>query len=225
MAVPLTVGVQFGFGHSKLAKNSSELTAVAVCAGTIRLPFLVEVTTDVVVVVSCSVNGSTRCPPGFVHVPVNVEVTAKFTVAFVLPTPWISVPVQVTVSPLRVHTGAASPCAKCAPCGAFSKLTVVTASAGTAARAVTSSDSTAMMPIFLIYFPSFVDLSSLTCRSSAAGDWDWEATSHKAHPSRNVYHSPSAISSPRLPSQEDLVDALPSRWMTVCQLTTQSSML
>src|SRR5215213_8320848 len=150
MAVPLTVGVQFGFGHSKLAKNSSELTAVAVCAGTISLPFLVEVTTDEVVVVSCSVNGSTRCPPGFVHVPVNVEVTAKFTVAFVLPTPWILVPVQETVSPLRVHTGAASPCAKCAPDGALAKLTVVTASAGTAAKAVTSSDSTAIMPNFLI---------------------------------------------------------------------------
>src|SRR5215212_11751948 len=149
MAVPLTVGVQFGFGHSKLAKNSAELTPVAVCPGTISWPFLVEVTTDVVVVVSCSVNGSTRCPPGFVHVPVNVEVTAKFTVAFVLPTPWISVSVQEAVSPLRVHTGAASPCAKCAPDGAFAKLTVVTASAGTAAKAVTSSDSTAMMPNFL----------------------------------------------------------------------------
>src|SRR5215203_5177863 len=107
MAVPVTAGVQFGFGHLKLAKNSAELTAVAVCAGTISWPFLVDVTTDVVVVVSCLVNGSTRCPPGFVHVPVNVEVTVKFTVAFVLPTPSISVPVQETVSPLRVHTGAA----------------------------------------------------------------------------------------------------------------------
>src|SRR5215218_7549422 len=107
MDVPVTLGVQFGFGHSKLAKKSAELVPVALCAGTISWPFLVEVTTDVVVVVSCSVNGSTRCPPGFVHVPVNVEVTAKFTVAFVLPTPWISVPVQVTVSPSRVHTGAA----------------------------------------------------------------------------------------------------------------------
>src|SRR5215204_374585 len=107
MAVPLTVGVQFGFGHSKLAKNSSELTAVAVCAGTINLPFFVEVMTDVVVVVSCSVNGSTRCPPGFVHVPVNVAVTAKFTVAVVLASSSISVPVQETVSSVRVHTGAA----------------------------------------------------------------------------------------------------------------------
>src|SRR5215207_2837723 len=106
MAVPLTVGVQFGFGHSKLAKNSSELTAVAVCAGTINLPFFVEVMTDVVVVVSCSVNGSTRCPPGFVHVPVNVEVTAKFTVAFVLPTPPIPPPIQKTESPQRYNTGA-----------------------------------------------------------------------------------------------------------------------
>src|SRR5215212_10324252 len=121
MAVPLTVGVQFGFGHSKLAKNSSELTAVALCAGTISCPFLVEVTTDVVVVVSDSVNGSTRCPPGFVHVPVNVEVTAKFTVAFVFPTPAISVPVHVTVSPERVQTGAACPVAKWAPWGALAK--------------------------------------------------------------------------------------------------------
>src|SRR5215213_447756 len=135
MAVPVTAGVQFGFGHSKFAKNSSELTAVAVCAGTISWPFLVDVMTDVVVVVSCLVNGSTRCPPGFVHVPVNVEVTAKFTVAFVLPTPPIVVPVQVTVSPLRVQVGAAAPFAKCAPDGALSKLTVVTASAGTAAKA------------------------------------------------------------------------------------------
>src|SRR5215208_1703773 len=150
MAVPVTSGVQFGFGHSKVSKNSCELVAVAVCAGTTSLPFFVEVMTDVVVLVSVSVNGSTRCPPGFVHVPVNVEVTAKFTVASVLPTPSIAVPVQETVSPLRVHTGAASPRAKCAPCGALSKLTVVTASAGTAAKAVTSSDSTAIMPIFLI---------------------------------------------------------------------------
>jgi len=111
MAVPVTAGVQFGFGHLKLAKNSAELTAVAVCAGTISWPFLVDVTTDVVVVVSCLVNGSTRCPPGFVHVPVNVEVTAKFTVAFVFPTPPIVVPVQDTVSPVRVQTGSADPCA------------------------------------------------------------------------------------------------------------------
>src|SRR5215207_6311277 len=99
MDVPVTVASQFGFGQENSAKNSSELTPVALCAGTTSLPFFVEVITDVVVVVSCSVNGSTRCPPGFVHVPVNVEVTAKVTVAFVLPTPWISVPVQVTVSP------------------------------------------------------------------------------------------------------------------------------
>jgi hypothetical protein len=109
MAVPVTSGVQFGFGHSKLAKNSSELTAVAVCAGTTSLPFLVDVMTDVVVVVSDSVNGSTRCPPGFVHVPVNVEVTDRFTVAFVFPTPSIAVPVQDTVSPERVHTGSPAP--------------------------------------------------------------------------------------------------------------------
>src|SRR5215208_7454564 len=111
MDVPVTVASQFSFGHVKSAKNASELTPVAVCSGTISWPFLVDVTTDVVVVVSCSVNGSTRCPPGFVHVPVNVEVTAKFTVAFVFPTPSISVPVQVTVSPLRVQVGAADPCA------------------------------------------------------------------------------------------------------------------
>src|SRR5215204_6893033 len=111
MDVPVTSGVQFRFGHSKLAKNSAELVPVALCAGTINWPFLVEVTTDVVVVVSDSVNGSTRCPPGFVHVPVNVEVTAKFTVAFVLPTPPIVVPVQDTVSPVRVQTGSADPCA------------------------------------------------------------------------------------------------------------------
>src|SRR5215217_6323234 len=103
--VLVTNGVQFGFGHSKFAKNSSELVPVASCAGTINLPFFVEVSCVEVVVVSDSVNGSTRCPPGFVHVPVNVEVTAKFTVAFVFPTPAISVPVQVTVSPLTVHTG------------------------------------------------------------------------------------------------------------------------
>jgi hypothetical protein len=109
MEVPLMVAVQFGFGHSKVAKNSSELVPVADCSGTISCPFLVEVMTDVVVVVSDSVNGSTRCPPRFVHVPVNVEVTAKFTVAFVFPTPPIVVPVQVTVSPLRVQTGSADP--------------------------------------------------------------------------------------------------------------------
>jgi hypothetical protein len=109
MAVPVTFGVQFGFGHSKLASNSSELVPVVVCAGTISLPFLVEVSSDEVVLVSVSVNGSTRCPPGFVHVPVNVEVTAKFTVAFVLPTPWISVPVQETVSPSTVQTGSTAP--------------------------------------------------------------------------------------------------------------------
>src|SRR5215207_5282126 len=149
-SVVATSGVQFGFGQSKVSSNCSEVVPIAVCAGTISLPFFVEVITDVVSVVSDSVNGSTRCPPGFVHVPVNVEVTAKFTVAFVFPTPSSAVPVQVTVSPLRVHTGAASPCAKCAPCGALSRLTVVTASAGTAAKAVTSSESTAIMPIFLI---------------------------------------------------------------------------
>ena len=107
MTVLVTSGVQFGFGHEKVAKNSSELVPVADCAGTISLPFFVEVSSDVVVVVSDSVNGSTRCPPGFVHVPVNVEVTAKFTVAFVFPTPAISVPVQVTVVPVRVQVGAA----------------------------------------------------------------------------------------------------------------------
>src|SRR5215207_6247070 len=78
MAVPVTSGVQFGFGHSKVSKNSCELVAVAVCAGTTSLPFLVEVMTDVVVLVSVSVNGSTRCPPGFVHVPVNLAVTTTF---------------------------------------------------------------------------------------------------------------------------------------------------
>src|SRR5215204_6895011 len=147
-SVVATSGVQFGFGHSKVAKNSSALGPVAVCAGTISLPFFVEVTTVEVLVVSDSVNGSTRCPPGFVHVPVNVEVTAKVTVAFVFPTPAISVPVQLTVVPVRVQVGSPNPCAKCAPCGALAKF--VTASAGTAAKAVTSSDSTAMMPIFLI---------------------------------------------------------------------------
>jgi|SRR5215207_5709399 len=86
MAVPVTSGVQFGFGHPKVAKNSAELTAVAVVA------------------VSDSVNGSTRCPPGLVQVPVNVDVTDRFTVAFVFPTPSIAVPVQVTVRPLSVHT-------------------------------------------------------------------------------------------------------------------------
>src|SRR5215216_4938677 len=127
MAVPVTAGVQLGFGHSKLAKNCSELTPVAVCAGTISWPFLVDVTTVDVVVVSCSVNGSTRCPPRFVHVPVNVEVTAKFTVAFVLPTPPIVVPVQLTVESVRVQVGSPNPVAKCAPCGALLKS--VTASA------------------------------------------------------------------------------------------------
>ena len=110
-SVVATSGVQFGFGHSKVAKNSSALGPVAVCAGTISLPFFVEVTTVEVLVVSDSVNGSTRCPPGFVHVPVNVEVTAKVTVAFVFPTPTISVPVQVTVVPVRVQTGSPNPVA------------------------------------------------------------------------------------------------------------------
>ena len=59
MALPVTSAVQFGFGHVKLAKNSSELTPVAVCAGTTSLPFFVEVMTVVVSVVSDSVNGST----------------------------------------------------------------------------------------------------------------------------------------------------------------------
>src|SRR5215207_10301774 len=101
----VTSGSQSGFGHVKFAKNSSVLVPVAVCAGTISLPFFVEVSVVEVVVVSDSVNGSTRCPPGFVHVPVNVEVTANTTVAFVFPTPAISVPVQLTVSPVTVHTG------------------------------------------------------------------------------------------------------------------------
>jgi hypothetical protein len=111
MEVPVTVAVQPGFGHVKLAKNSAELTPVAVCAGTISWPFLVEVTTLDVVVVSCSVNGVTRCPPGFVQVPVNVDVTDSVTVAFVFPTPPIVVPVQETVSPVRVQTGSAEPVA------------------------------------------------------------------------------------------------------------------
>jgi len=144
----VTSAVQFGFGHSKVAKKSASLGAVALCAGMISLPFFVEVTTVEVVLVADSVNGSTRFPPRFVHVPVNVEVTAKVTVAFVLPTPAISVPVQLTVESVRVQVGSPNPVAKCAPCGALLKS--VTASAGTAARAVTSSESTAMMPNFLI---------------------------------------------------------------------------
>jgi hypothetical protein len=36
----VTFAVQFGFGHSKVAKNSCELVPVALCAGTISLPLL-----------------------------------------------------------------------------------------------------------------------------------------------------------------------------------------
>jgi hypothetical protein len=60
-------------------------------------------------------------------VPVKVDVTARVTVAFVFPTPAICVPVQVTVSPLRVQTGWPKPCAKWAPWGALLKLTTACA--------------------------------------------------------------------------------------------------
>jgi hypothetical protein len=151
-AVPVTFACQRGFGHEKVAKNASEVVPVALISGISSLPFLVGKSGVEVVVVSDSVNGSIGSLgflPGLLHVPVNVEVTAKVWVAFVFPTPWTAVGVQVTVvGPVKVHTGSPAPLAKCAPCGAFAKST--RASAGTAARAVTSSDSTAMMPIFLI---------------------------------------------------------------------------
>jgi hypothetical protein len=148
------VASQRGFGHSKVAKNSSEVVAVALVAGMSNLPFLEGVSVCGTDVVSDSVNGSIGLfgflsPAGLAHVPVNVEVTVKSWVAFVFPTPWTALAVQLTVvGPVKVHTGSAAPLAKCAPCGAFAKF--VTASAGTAAKATAISDSTAIMPIFLI---------------------------------------------------------------------------
>jgi hypothetical protein len=48
----VTSGVQFGFGHVKVARKSSVLVPVVVCAGTTSLPFFVEVSSDEVVVVT-----------------------------------------------------------------------------------------------------------------------------------------------------------------------------
>jgi hypothetical protein len=125
----VTSGVQFALGQVKVARNSAVLVPVVVWAGTTSLPFLVEVSSLEVEVVTASEKGSTTLlfTPGLWHTPLIVEVTASSTVAFVLPTPSIAVPVQVTVVPLTVQIGSAEPLAKCAPEGALSKLTTACA--------------------------------------------------------------------------------------------------
>ena len=78
-------GVQFGFGQVKLARNSALLVPVAVCWGTMSLPFFDGVNRAEVVVVSNSEKGSTILlfTPGLWHTPLKVVVTASVTVAFV----------------------------------------------------------------------------------------------------------------------------------------------
>ena len=87
------------------------LVPVAVCGGTINRPFFEGNSRAVVVVVSDLVKGSTILlfTPGLWQTPVNVDVTARDTVALVFPTPTICVPVQVTVRPLSVQTGSLEP--------------------------------------------------------------------------------------------------------------------
>jgi hypothetical protein len=64
-----------------------------------------------VFVVTDREKGSTilRFVPGLWHTPLIVFVTAKVTVAFVLPTPSIAVPVHDTVVPVTVQTGSPEP--------------------------------------------------------------------------------------------------------------------
>jgi hypothetical protein len=109
----VTSGVQLGLGHVKVARKSPVLVPVVVCAGTISLPFLVEVSWLDVSVVTDLENGSTTLlfTPGLWHTPLIVLVTANVTVALVFPTPSIAVPVHVTVVPLTVQTGSAEPLA------------------------------------------------------------------------------------------------------------------
>jgi len=107
----VTSGVQRGFGHVNVAKNSSVLVPVVLCAGTSSLPFLVDVMSDDVDSVMDLENGSTtlRLTPGLWQTPLIVDVTDRVTVAFVFPTPSIAVAVQVTVDPEIVQTGSADP--------------------------------------------------------------------------------------------------------------------
>ena len=55
----VTSGLQFGFGHVKVAKNWSVLVPGVDCAGTASRPFFVEVIVDEVFCVMDFENGST----------------------------------------------------------------------------------------------------------------------------------------------------------------------
>src|SRR5215213_1385089 len=125
----VTSGLQFGLGHLNVARKSAVLVPTVVCAGTTSLPFLVEVSSDEVVVVTDFEKGSTTLEfvPGLWQTPLTVEVTASSTVALVFPTPSMAVPVQFTVVPVTVQTGAPAPRAKCAPWGALLRSTSVAA--------------------------------------------------------------------------------------------------
>jgi hypothetical protein len=107
----VTSGVQFGFGHVNVARNSSVLVPVVLCAGTSSLPFFVDVIVEDVDSVMDRENGSTilLLTPGLWQTPLIVFVTDSTTVAFVLPTPSMAVAVHVTVVPVIVQTGSADP--------------------------------------------------------------------------------------------------------------------
>src|SRR5215203_3062378 len=151
---PVNSSVQFGLGHSNCsAASSGEI--VTDCAGTISWPFLDGTRVAETASSTEALCGSTMFSlPGLWQTKSAVPVTVKRRSAFVLPTPPIVVPVQLTVTApvvgtvLSVHTGSTLPCLKCAPDGALSKLTA--ASAGTAARTTATSDSTAIMPNLLM---------------------------------------------------------------------------
>jgi len=105
----VTSGVQLGLGQLKVARKSAVLVPVVVCAGTISLPFFVEVSWLDVSVVTDLENGSTilLLTPGLWQTPLIVLVTTNLTVAFVFPTPAMAVLVHVTVVPLIVQMGSA----------------------------------------------------------------------------------------------------------------------
>src|SRR5215208_5283177 len=113
---PVNSSLQFGLGHVNCsAASSGEI--VTDCAGTISWPFLDGTrvaSTDSSTEALC---GSTMLSlPGLWQTKLAVPVTVKSRSAFVLPTPQIVVPVQLTViapvvgTVLDVHTGSAKPC-------------------------------------------------------------------------------------------------------------------
>src|SRR5215218_7372135 len=140
---PVNSSVQFGLGHSNCAAASSG-EIVTDCAGTTSVPFRDGARVVSVVSLTDPLCGSTMFSlPGLWQTKLAVPSTVKRRSAFVLPTPAICVPVQLTVmapvvgTVLLVHTGSAEPFLKCAPDGALSKLT--TASAVVAKPSITSA--------------------------------------------------------------------------------------